>query len=83
MDSNDNSFAENLKKVFCIIESPEQIALHNDMVYQIKALIGDNENTKEFRKRVAVNLKNRPKNYLKSIASLIKQYAMKGANSGS
>ena len=77
-DINEDFFAENLKKVFCIIETPEEIALHNDMVRQIQILVEPHP-VNDFLKSVARRLKNRPKDYLRVMASLIKQFAMKSS----
>lgn len=77
-ETSDEFLAENLKKIFCELTTPEDIALHNDMVRQIHDMV-EIGTVEDFLIRVARYLKQRPKNYLKGIANLIKEYSMKGA----
>jgi len=76
-DVDDEFLAENLKKVFSVLETQEQVALHNDMVRQIQDIV-EPQYIRDFLKTVSRYLKNRPKDYLRGIASTIRQYAMKG-----
>ena len=77
-DTSDEFLAENLKKIFSELTTPEDIALHNDMVRQIHDMV-EVGTVEGFLIDVARYLKQRPKKYLRGIAGRIKQYSMKGA----
>ena len=76
-DTDEEFLAENLKKIFCVLETQEEIALHNDMVRQVQDMV-EPYPVRDFLKTIARYLKNRPRNYLRGMASIIKQFAMKG-----
>ena len=77
--TTDEFMAYQLKKVFSVLNTPEDVALHNDMVEQIQTMIDD---TDGFLKAVARLIKKGPKDFLINLSKLIKNYSLKGIESG-
>lgn len=77
--TTDEFMADQLKKVFSVLKTPEDVALHNDMAEQIQIMIDD---TDGFLKDVARLVKRGPRNFLTTLARLIKNYSLKGYENG-
>jgi len=77
-NSGEDFLAENLKKVFSILNSQGEVELHNDMVRNIQVMMGDDGSN--FRKGVAGILVKKPKNFLLSVANLILNLSLRSVN---
>ena len=70
--------AEKLKKVFQVLKTPADVALHNDMVEDIQMMVDPNSLTTG----VARILVSKPKNFLLSIAELIRNLSLRNLQNG-
>lgn len=77
--AGDDFLAEKLKKVFMILRTPEDMALHNDMVRDIQLMVEDADS---LRKSVARILIGNPRNFLSSVARLIRNLSLRNIENG-
>ena len=76
-DAGEIFLAEKLKKVFCLLDTPEDVALHNDMVEDVMIMVGDKPNY--FRRIVARIILSKPGDYLRRIAHFTLNLSKKGS----
>ncbi len=69
--AGDDFLANDLRKIFMLIETADDKALHNDMIRRIQKMIGD-VGVNDLRTSVAKMLLNRSGEFLRNLAKLIK-----------
>ena len=80
--AGDRFLAARLECVFKVLETPEDIALHNDMVREINALMMHEKSTKQwFILRVAGVILTRSGDFYRMVASNLRLAAQKGVPS--
>jgi hypothetical protein len=77
--AGDDFLALKLKKVFAVLTTPEEVALHNDMVRDIQAMVVDYD---DFGKSVARIILSIPKNFLLRVANLIRTSSVRNIENG-
>lgn len=80
-DSGEEFLALKLKKIFMVLENPNDVALHNDMIMDLTTMLG-NINAKHFRWEVARIVLSKPRNFLRSVASLILNISIRNLTYG-
>jgi len=66
------------KGIFKVLTTPEDVALHNEMVSEIQSMIGDGQ-SESLYKFTAKALIIRPKNFLYGIAMHIKNLSLRNS----
>ena len=80
--AGDRFLAARLECVFKVLETPEDIALHNDMVKEISALLMHEKYTKQwFIHRVAGVILHKTGDFYRMVASNLRLAAQKGITS--
>lgn len=72
-----------LKKVFCLLETPQEVEMHNDMIRDIQIMTADFEGDNQsltVRKAVARILLSRPRKFLHSVANTIIQLSIRNVS---
>ena len=77
--AGDEFLAEKLKKVFQVLNTPADVALHNDMVEDIQMMVAD---ANSLRTNVARILVSKPKNFLLNVAELIRNLSLRNIENG-
>lgn len=72
--------AGKLRKIFSELSTPEDVALHNDMLRDIQTVVGGDGG--DLRKAVARILIARPKNFLRSVARTIIELSLRNITHG-
>jgi hypothetical protein len=78
--AGDEFLAEKLKKIFSELTTPEDVALHNDMLKDIQAMVGGDG--AELRKAVARMLLTRPRKFLQNVANTILTLSLRNRTDG-
>ena len=73
--------AEKLTKIFCELTTPEDVALHNDMVRDLHLMVGF-DNRESFWMDIAKIVLNKPRNFLRSVANHITNLSMRNLSDG-
>lgn len=74
--AGDDFLAHKLRKVFTLLKTPEDMALHNDMIRDIQSMIGD-VGANDLRRSTAGMLINRSENFLLRVANRIKNLSVR------